>query len=430
MSHNVVEMAEMAADQRRDALRVQRASASQRLRDRLLVRQGLLTQPPRASNSTKVTTQQQGKRQRTGQTNTPEQQAAAHEEALTTSHRVQVEARRASKLHAERTSQRKSMSDRRLAARLQARNKVKSSRCLEKCPAFSTLDQGSVAQIVDAMEYSTVGAGETLCREGAVADKMFVVVSGTCDVCIGGSQVASLRELDVLGESALFPDATGKSVRSATVRCTTPSTLLVLRKAELDTLIQSGVLPQECVSALAAVAERRRQENEALCRQAKQAHALRRSEVFAGLSAEAQDRVVEAMTYAVFEAGSVVCRQGETAARMFLLMSGACTVSMCGGGGGSGGDAAAEGGKRVVGRLGPFDMFGESALMSGKKPPVRGATVTADVDSEVLVLSRAAVPALVRAGHLDREWGARMKKVHRARKKENASKMHPPVAVA
>ena len=300
-----------------------------------------------------------------------------------------------------------------------------SSRCLEKCPAFSTLDQGSVAQIVDAMEYSTVGAGETLCREGAVADKMFVLVSGTCDVCIGGSRVASLRELDVLGESALFPDATGKSVRSATVRCTTPSTLLVLHKAELDTLIQSGVLPQECVSALAAVAERRRQENEALCRQAKQAHALRRSEVFGGLSAEAQDRVVEAMTYAVFEAGSVVCRQGETAERMFLLMSGTCTVSMCGGGGGDaaagGGAAAAEGGNRVIGRLGPFDMFGESALMFGKKPPVRGATVTADVDLEALVLSRAAVPALVEAGHLDREWGARMKKVYRARKKENAA---------
>ena len=263
VSHNVVEMAEITADQRRDAIRVQRASASQRLRDRLLVRQGLLTQPLRAPNSsTKVATQQQGKTQRTGQTNTPEQQAAAHEEALTTSHRVQVEARRASKRHAKETLQRKSMSDQRLAARLQARTKVKSSRCLEKCPAFSTLDQGSVAQIVDAMEYSTVGAGETLCREGAVADKMFVLVSGTCEVCIGGSQVASLRELDVLGESALFPDATGKSVRSATVRCTTPSTLLVLHKAELDTLIQSGVLPQECVSALAAVAERRRQENE------------------------------------------------------------------------------------------------------------------------------------------------------------------------
>ena len=263
VSHNVVEMAEMAADQHRDALRAQRASASQRLRDRLLVRQGLLTQPARASSSTKTTAQS------TAQTATPGQQAAAHEEALTTSHRVQVEARRASKLHAERTSQRKSMSDRRLAARLQARNKVKSSRCLEKCPAFSALDQGSLAQIVDAMEYSTVDAGETLCREGAAADKMFVLVSGTCDVSIGGSRVASLRELDVLGESALFPDATGKSVRSATVRCTAPSALLVLHKAELDTLIQSGALPQECVSALAAVAERRRQENEALCRQAK-----------------------------------------------------------------------------------------------------------------------------------------------------------------
>ena len=156
-----------------------------------------------------------------------------------------------------------------MSGRLAARNKVKSSRCLEKCPAFSALDQGSLAQIVDAMEYSTVDAGETLCREGAVADKMFVLVSGTCDVSVGGSRVASLRELDVLGESALFPDATGKSVRSATVRCTSPGALLVLRKAELDALVQSGALPPECVSALAAVAEQRRQENEALCRQAK-----------------------------------------------------------------------------------------------------------------------------------------------------------------
>ena len=122
---------------------------------------------------------------------------------------------------------------------------------------------------------------------------------------------------------------------------------------------------------------------------------------------------------------------------MFLLMTGTCTVSVCGGGGGGGGGSggaaarsgAAEGGMRVVGRLGPFDIFGESALMSGKKPPVRGATVTADVDLEALVLSRAAVPALVKAGHLGREWGARMKKVSRARKKENASKMYPVAAV-
>jgi hypothetical protein len=70
-------------------------------------------------------------------------------------------------------------------------------------------------------------------------------------------------------------------------------------------------------------------------------------------------------------------------------------------------------------------MFGESALMFGKKTPVRGATVTADVDLEALVLSRAAIPALVKEGHLDREWGTRMKKMYRARKKENASKMYP-----
>ena len=46
---------------------------------------------------------------------------------------------------------------------------------------------------------------------------MFVIVAGECTVHIKGSRVAVLKELDVFGESALFPDASGASVRSATV---------------------------------------------------------------------------------------------------------------------------------------------------------------------------------------------------------------------
>ena len=54
--------------------------------------------------------------------------------------------------------------------------------------------------------------------------------------------------------------------------------------------------------------------------------------------------------------------------------------------------------------------IGEAALF-GKKP-VRRATVTADVEkTEALVLSRKMVGALVREGHLDRQWAARMKTV-------------------
>ena len=120
-----------------------------------------------------------------------------------------------------------------------------------------------MAHIVDAMEFASVNAGETLCREGDVADKMFVNVSGTCDVSIRGARVASLKDLDVFGEAALFPDASGASVRSATVRAAagTAVKLLVLHKSDLDALVKSRVLKPECVRALSAVAAQRRLEN-------------------------------------------------------------------------------------------------------------------------------------------------------------------------
>ena len=71
-----------------------------------------------------------------------------------------------------------------------------------------------------------------------------------------------LKELDMFGESALFPDETGAAVRSATVTVSAQTVqLLMLLKADLDGLIASGVLKQECVQALAKVAETRRLEN-------------------------------------------------------------------------------------------------------------------------------------------------------------------------
>ena len=91
---------------------------------------------------------------------------------------------------------------------------------------------------------------------------MFVIVSGECVVGIDGARIAVLKEHDVFGESALFPDASGSSVRSATVKASAQSVqLLVLHKKDLERLIASGVLNPECVQALEKVAEKRRLEN-------------------------------------------------------------------------------------------------------------------------------------------------------------------------
>ena len=72
------------------------------------------------------------------------------------------------------------------------------SRCLQKSSAFASLEDASVSQIVDVMQYSVSKKGEILCHQGDAADRMFVIVSGECAVHIDGTRVAMLKELDVL----------------------------------------------------------------------------------------------------------------------------------------------------------------------------------------------------------------------------------------
>ena len=96
---------------------------------------------------------------------------------------MQVEARRASRAHAEQTLERRDSSNRRLQERVAARAKAKQSRCLQTCPEFASLDDASVGTIVDAMEYRVVegGPGTVVCAEGArwaVASLMFSVNVG------------------------------------------------------------------------------------------------------------------------------------------------------------------------------------------------------------------------------------------------------------
>ena len=216
-----------------------------------------------------------------------------------------------------------------------------------------------------------------------------------CEHC--GAHVASLKELDVFGESALFPDARGACVRSATVTAAAAKvSLLVLEKSELDALVESGTLDRKCVQALAEVAERRRQQNMQLLDCAKQAHVLQRCPAFAGLPQGTQDRIIGVMAYQTFSSGAVVCAQGDPADCMYLIMRGACTVCV-----------EKEQTQIVVGGLSKFDFFGESALFAAKRA-VRTATVTATEMVETLVLSRRSMRALIEKGVSPRSgpWNA------------------------
>lgn len=254
---DVEDMAEISMERHRAHVERNREAAAQRLSIRILERKGEMD-PSRA----------QAQRKNLGIKINPvtprPSSALAHEQALLTVNRVQIEARRASQVHARKVEQQRINSDKKLSQRLMARNKVKRTLCLQACPAFGSLDNASANEIVDVMEYATAETGETLCTEGDVADKMFIIVSGMCSVSVAGTRVATLRELDVFGEMALFPGVSGSPLRSATVTVIGAAgvELLVLGKSSLESAKSSGLLTNECLDVLAHVAESRRLANE------------------------------------------------------------------------------------------------------------------------------------------------------------------------
>ena len=114
--------------------------------------------------------------------------------------------------------------------------------------------------------------GTVICQQGAAADKLYLIVSGSCQVEINGEVVATINELEIFGENALFAmsksdtaAATTARTRGATVTTVEESVqLLCLSLVEFQRLLASGTLTKECLKKLKAVADNRHAENTTL----------------------------------------------------------------------------------------------------------------------------------------------------------------------
>ena len=97
----------------------------------------------------------------------------------------------------------KSEADIRVQKRLNLRKKAKQKNLLKRCPLFESMSMEEHDAIVNVMEYETHEKGATLCKQGDTAEKMYIIMSGNCNVFCNSLHVAILYELDVFGESAL-----------------------------------------------------------------------------------------------------------------------------------------------------------------------------------------------------------------------------------
>ena len=97
---------------------------------------------------------------------------------------------------------------------------------LSKCDFFGTVSEPDRAALVEVMREERYAEGETVCRAGDPSDRVYVVMSGALDVQVAG-RTGSTRHLyagDLFGEYGMFEEG----VRTATVTCLAPTTLLTL----------------------------------------------------------------------------------------------------------------------------------------------------------------------------------------------------------
>ena len=104
--------------------------------------------------------------------------------------------------------------------RVLARAKIRQHKALEKIPMFSHLDPSAIDKLLESTHFKQYKSGDVICRQGDLADTLFLIVSGNCSVSVTSEtgvslQVAMLKELDVFGENALQGDES--AVRMATV---------------------------------------------------------------------------------------------------------------------------------------------------------------------------------------------------------------------
>jgi len=117
-------------------------------------------------------------------------------------------------------------------------------------PLFSQCSRRELAAVAAIADEVDVPAGKELMREGERGLEFFVLVEGDVEVVKDGEAINALGPGDFFGEIALL----AHSPRTATVRTTSPSRLLVVTAARFGSLLERA--PEIQLKVLRALAER------------------------------------------------------------------------------------------------------------------------------------------------------------------------------
>ncbi len=107
---------------------------------------------------------------------------------------------------------------------------------LRELPCFQHLEQDELSELLEHGEWTTVDAGATIVKKGAVADTFYAIGSGQVDVLEGRTVMATLGPGSYFGEVGLLRHVR----RTATVRARTPVRMYRLDRTGFDRLVRKA----------------------------------------------------------------------------------------------------------------------------------------------------------------------------------------------
>jgi CRP-like cAMP-binding protein len=235
---------------------------------------------------------------------------------------------------------------------------------LRRSTLFGDIPDGELTGIASRLDAARFAAGDTIVREGDEGHSAFLIASGEAAV-VAHDLIGEQVILTVFGPGATFGETAlvDSSPRTATVIARTDVDAFVLDRATFEQIAKT--------TPAFAASVRRYVDMLSVDR------ILKKASPFARLSTERIRRLTAQLVPLRVTAGATVVREGDEGDRFYLIRSGRFEVLQ---------------GSRSMSELGPGEVFGEIALLTGGK---RVATVRALDDGELLALSKADFDAVV-----------------------------------
>jgi CRP-like cAMP-binding protein len=123
---------------------------------------------------------------------------------------------------------------------------------LGKIPFFAGMSSDEVQEVARLGAKVSFPEGSSIVEKGGPGDAMYVVLSGTAEVDVGG-RFHVLKEGDFFGEMALL----GSKRRMATVRATSPVEVLAISSDDFRAFLEAH--PTVALGMLEAIVERLRE---------------------------------------------------------------------------------------------------------------------------------------------------------------------------